>query len=67
VLVEHSLVVVSSDADGTPRFGLLEPVAQYARTGRPTRSAAGCATRTPRASWPSPSVAPLGVLADQVV
>ena len=32
VLVEHSLVVVTTDPDGSPRFGLLEPVAQYARS-----------------------------------
>jgi predicted ATPase len=32
VLVEHSLVVVTSDPDGETRFGLLEPVAQYARS-----------------------------------
>ena len=32
VLCEHSLVVVSTDPDGQPRFGLLEPVAQYARS-----------------------------------
>ncbi len=35
VLVEHSLVVVGSDGDGRPRFGLLEPVAQYARSRQP--------------------------------
>jgi predicted ATPase/transcriptional regulator with XRE-family HTH domain len=32
VLVEHSLVVVTTDPEGQPRFGLLEPVAQYARS-----------------------------------
>ena len=32
VLVEHSLVVVSTDPEGQPRFRLLEPVAQYARS-----------------------------------
>ena len=32
VLVEHSLVVAGTDRDGDPRFGLLEPVAQYARS-----------------------------------
>ena len=32
VLVEHSLVVVTSADDGETRFGLLEPVAQYARS-----------------------------------
>lgn len=32
VLVEHSLVVVGADPDGHPRFRLLEPVAQYARS-----------------------------------
>ncbi|WP_183407778.1 ATP-binding protein [Nocardioides marmoriginsengisoli] len=31
-LVEHSLVVVRPDADGTSRFTMLEPVAQYARS-----------------------------------
>jgi predicted ATPase/transcriptional regulator with XRE-family HTH domain len=35
VLVEHSLVVVTSDGEGRPRFGLLEPVAQYARSRLP--------------------------------
>jgi predicted ATPase/DNA-binding XRE family transcriptional regulator len=30
-LVEHSLVVVRPDPDGTSRFTMLEPVAQYAR------------------------------------
>jgi predicted ATPase len=37
VLVEHSLVVVSSDPDGETRFGLLEPVAQYARSRQDAR------------------------------
>ena len=32
VLVEHSLVVVGSDHEGAPRFSLLEPAAQYARS-----------------------------------
>ena len=32
VLVEHSLVVVTSGPEGETRFGLLEPVAQYARS-----------------------------------
>ncbi|HEU0101213.1 MAG TPA: helix-turn-helix domain-containing protein [Mycobacteriales bacterium] len=32
VLVEHSLVVAATDGEGRPRFGLLEPVAQYARS-----------------------------------
>ena len=35
VLVEHSLVVASTDEEGRPRFGLLEPVTQYARMRQP--------------------------------
>jgi predicted ATPase/transcriptional regulator with XRE-family HTH domain len=32
VLVEHSLVFATTDPEGQPRFGLLEPIAQYARS-----------------------------------
>jgi predicted ATPase len=35
VLVEHSLVIAGTDDEGRPRFGLLEPVAQYARMRQP--------------------------------
>jgi hypothetical protein len=41
VLVEHSLVIAGSDHEGGPRFSLLEPAAQYARSRQePEESAA---------------------------
>jgi predicted ATPase len=44
VLVEHSLVVVSTDTEGAPRFGLLEPVAQYARSRQDEQEARAART-----------------------
>ncbi len=44
VLVEHSLVVVGSDDEGQPRYALLEPVAQYARSRTPEPELAAART-----------------------
>jgi predicted ATPase len=68
VLVEHSLVVVGTDSEGAPRFSLLEPVAQYARSrqdpaeARATR-AAHAAVQLARAERAAPEY----LAADQVV
>ena len=48
-LVEHSLVVVTSDEEGTPRFGMLAPIAQSA-AARMTADEAR-AVRDAHAAW----------------
>jgi predicted ATPase len=54
-LVEQSLVVVRSDQDGRLRYGMLEPIAQYARSvlEEPEATDAGRAHAASSCAWPS--------------